>query len=268
MEDYKHYTALKETIKLYLEYKENYPTINLYENSTHDELAEYENQYLSEQISVSNLDYLKHFDSNYFFGCSSKVYKMTYQRRLNEFNAIFFDAEEIDFIKNELEEGSTILDFKFYFQIDAQSLKQITYSLVKRFEFLIDRASELGFNVRRDENIITDENVDNYKGETFYFERFRTKLSEETTVQFENKTLKWQGTELQLTELTKSLKESNLLNPELSQKVIFERFKEFMQVEKYNVADKLKEIRKRTKDKTPLLNILETSLNNWIIKKD
>jgi ATP-dependent Clp protease ATP-binding subunit ClpA len=70
------------------------------------------------------------------------------------------------------------------------------------------------------------------------------------------------------TELAKALKESNLLNPELSQKAIFERFKEFMQVENFNEADKLKEIRKRTKDKTPLLNILETSLNNWIHRKD
>ena len=82
------------------------------------------------------------------------------------------------------------------------------------------------------------------------------------------KSLKWQGTELQLTELAKALKESNLLNPELSQKAIFERFKEFLQVENFNEADKLKEIRKRTKDKTPLLNILETSLNNWIHRKD
>ena len=41
-----------------------------------------------------------------------------------------------------------------------------------------------------------------------------------------------------------------------------------MQVENFNEADKLKEIRKRTKDKTPLLNILETSLNNWIHRKD
>lgn len=84
----------------------------------------------------------------------------------------------------------------------------------------------------------------------------------------ETHSLNWQGTPLQFTELTKALKQSNLISPEISQKDFFKIMKQIFNVDEFDEGDKLKEIRKRTNTTTPLLNILETSLNNWIKNKD
>jgi hypothetical protein len=80
--------------------------------------------------------------------------------------------------------------------------------------------------------------------------------------------LNWQGTPLQFTELTKALFETNLVSPEMNQNEFFKRMKLFFNVNEFNESDKLKDIRKRTNTTTPLLNILETSINNWIKSKD
>lgn len=80
--------------------------------------------------------------------------------------------------------------------------------------------------------------------------------------------LTWQGTPLEFTELVKALFESNKLNPELKQNEIFKRLKHFFNIDDFNENDKLKDIRRRTNTTTPLINILETSLNNWIKNKD
>lgn len=80
--------------------------------------------------------------------------------------------------------------------------------------------------------------------------------------------LNWKGTQLQFTELTKALIETELVSPELTQKDFFNRMKLFFNIAEFNENDKLKDIRKRTNTTTPLINILETSLNNWIKSKD
>jgi hypothetical protein len=89
-----------------------------------------------------------------------------------------------------------------------------------------------------------------------------------STEQSKDNTLNWQGTSLEFAELTKALIQSNKLNPELNQKELFKRMKQLFNVEEFNENDKLKDIRKRTKELTPLINILETSLTNWIKRKD
>ncbi|EKT3966451.1 RteC domain-containing protein [Flavobacterium psychrophilum] len=80
--------------------------------------------------------------------------------------------------------------------------------------------------------------------------------------------LNWQGTTLEFTELFKSLILSNKLNPELTQTEIFSRLKNLFNINNFKETDKLRDIRKRTNTPTPFLNILETSLNNWIEEKD
>ncbi|WP_411377425.1 RteC domain-containing protein [Flavobacterium psychrophilum] len=80
--------------------------------------------------------------------------------------------------------------------------------------------------------------------------------------------LNWQGTTLEFTELFKSLILSNKLNPELTQTEIFSRLKNLFNINDFKETDKLRDIRKRTNTPTPFLNILETSLNNWIEEKD
>jgi hypothetical protein len=88
------------------------------------------------------------------------------------------------------------------------------------------------------------------------------------TNQNENLKLSWGGSKLELSELIKSLIEAKIISPELSQTEIFKRFNNFFNMEDFDHSDKLKEIRKRTKTTTPLINILEISLNNWIKAKD
>lgn len=84
----------------------------------------------------------------------------------------------------------------------------------------------------------------------------------------EIKTLNWQGTQLEFTELVKALIASNKLNTELTQKEVFNRLREFFNIVEFNENEKLNDIRKRTNTPTPFINILETSLNNWITRID
>lgn len=168
----------------------------------------------------------------YFYGCGSHVYKNTYTERLSSFLTEFPDANEIDFCEYELQN-----EVKY---ITSEKLgKKIGFSIKKRNEFLNNKKTQL---------IVQP-------------------LQTETFTQPE-KSLNWQGTNLEFTELIKALYESNKLNPELKQNEIFKRLKQFFNVAEFNENDKLKDIRKRTHTTTPLLNILETSLNNWIKNKD
>jgi hypothetical protein len=76
-------------------------------------------------------------------------------------------------------------------------------------------------------------------------------------------TINWQGTELEFTELFKSLIESKKLNPELSQKEIFNRLRRNFNIQDFDETDKIREITNRINTPTPFLNILETALNNY-----
>lgn len=81
-------------------------------------------------------------------------------------------------------------------------------------------------------------------------------------------TLNWQGTTLQFTELTKALFETKLISPTLTQKEFFKKMELFFNIDEFDEKEKLKGIRARSKDLTPFINTLETSLNNWIKNKD
>lgn len=202
----------------------------------------------------------------YFHYCKFKTYERTYKNRLNNFKEKYEDADPVYFIQDELKEYLKPIDFEKPFKsLDLEQQKVLSYTRDKVVRFLVEQAKILGYNITI--NVDDFEWTMSYEIEEIKSVNDSLRLKANDTIN-NIKSLKWQGTELQLTELAKALKESNLLNPELSQKAIFERFKEFLQVENFNEADKLKEIRKRTKDKTPLLNILETSLNNWIHRKD
>lgn len=92
--------------------------------------------------------------------------------------------------------------------------------------------------------------------------------SKSNTQQNIQNTLNWQGTPLEFTELIKALLLTKKISPELSQKEVFNRLKEFFNVDAFNESDKLKDIRKRINTPTPFINTLETSLDNWIKSKD
>ena len=127
MEDYKHYTALKETLKRYLEHKESYPQIDPYEEYSVDEVDEFTGKYLDELSDCFKDDYLKYYKTNYFLGCSFEVYEKTYNERFDAFKIIYCDADEVDFLTAELDEG--LLGHKFDFlDIDKTTSMQILYS--------------------------------------------------------------------------------------------------------------------------------------------
>jgi hypothetical protein len=89
-----------------------------------------------------------------------------------------------------------------------------------------------------------------------------------STEQSNYNTLNWQGTSLEFAELTKALIESGFIGKVKNEKEAFEKMKLFFNVPDFDKSDKLKQVRKRTKELTPVINTLETSLLNWIKRKD
>ncbi len=166
----------------------------------------------------------------YFFGCSFDVYNNTYSDRLATFLFDFPDANEVDFCDYELK--------KDLFYVSSEFLtEKMKFSIKKRNDFL------------------------NHKKE-----RLTTQPKQIVTA-LEN-SLNWQGQPIQFTELTKALFETKLISPEITQKEFFKRMKQFFNVKEFDDKEKLKGIRARSKDLTPFINVLETSLNNWIKSKD
>jgi hypothetical protein len=202
----------------------------------------------------------------YFRFCKFKVYEKTYKERLSKFLEIHEDAEEIDFIEKELEAFSKPIGSEEPFKYsDIKQKTDLTFTRKRTVSFLVQKAKIAGYNI-----IVTGDESD----EALSYEKEKIKnmiespLSESNIAINNIEPLKWKGSELELTELSKALIELGLINPDLTQKEIFKRLRAFLQVDDFNENDKLKDIRKRTNTKTPLLNKLETSLNNWIHKKD
>jgi hypothetical protein len=202
----------------------------------------------------------------YFRFCKFKVYEKNYKERLIEFLEIHDDAEEIDFIEDELKAFLIPLGLDEPFRyLDLNQTKNISYTRKKTVGFLVQQAKITGYNI-----IVSVDESD----EALSYEKEKIKNMSESPLSESNiainniEPLKWKGSELELTELSKALIELDFISPKLTQKEIFKRLRAFLQVDDFNENDKLKDIRKRTNTPTPLLNKLENSLNNWIHKKD
>lgn len=151
------------------------------------------------------------------------------------------------------------------------------------FESLLDRIDGLDLNENEKIKELHEYRIDYLQNPHGYFEEdndvpFDKKCEleiERITINQTHKqpkllvdnTLNWQGTELQFTELTKALFETKLISPHLLQNEFFKRMKLFFNVKEFNENDKIKDIINRSNTPTPLLNILETSLNNYRDKK-
>ena len=178
MENYKHYTVLKETLKIISESHEKWfsnhgshasnPILNSKENALMPNI-------FAKEIALSFFtEYDQYYKTDYFFGCSFDVYKKTYNKRLEDFKNEFIDTDEISFITDELDEG--IYNYKFkefnsdYYDKEIISRheklkKQINNSLIKRFEYLCQRAKENSFDL-----------VYNKRLETYSLERIKQLL--------------------------------------------------------------------------------------------
>ncbi|EMY3550134.1 RteC domain-containing protein, partial [Flavobacterium psychrophilum] len=82
------------------------------------------------------------------------------------------------------------------------------------------------------------------------------------------KQLNWQGTTLEFSEFSKALIESGFIGKIKNEKEVFEKMKLFFNVGDFDKSDKLKQVRQRTKELTPVINVLEVALTNWIKDKD
>lgn len=195
--------------------------------------------------------------------------------KYSEYKRLFFidnqNATEQDFIESEIEkinkkekdnERMWNLSDDDFFQ-EYRKDDEIT----NKTNWNIDEAENKKQILRNYRNLYKPSEFENplltlYKQKLNNLSNFNT-----SNTNIENK-LSWKGTDLQFAELSKALKESNLVSPELSQKELFKRLKMVFNVNDFNESDKLKEVRKRTKDLTPTINILETGLINWINKND
>jgi hypothetical protein len=199
----------------------------------------------------------------YFPFCKFKIYKKTYEERLNKFLEIHEDAEEIDFIEDQLEAFLIPVGSGEPFRyLDLKQTKNLSFTRKRTVDFIVQQAKTTGYNI-----IVSGDESD---GALSYVKEKIKNIAHSSLLETNNniQLLNWKGTELQFTELIKALKESNLISPEENQNTIFKRFRAFLQVDEFTESDKLKDIRKRTIIKTPFINLLETSLLNWIHKKD
>jgi len=199
----------------------------------------------------------------YFPFCKFEIYKKTYEERLNKFLEIHEDAEEIDFIEDQLEAFLIPVGSGEPFRyLDLKQTKNLSFTRKRTVDFIVQQAKTTGYNI-----IVSGDESD---GALSYVKEKIKNIAHSSLLETNNniQLLNWKGTELQFTELIKALKESNLISPEENQNTIFKRFRAFLQVDEFTESDKLKDIRKRTIIKTPFINLLETSLLNWIHKKD
>ena len=208
-----------------------------------------------------------------------KEYKNRYNELLTNYLLEYEDFESIDFLNNEIIRYNGFLwDIRFeehsyecqeYWVLgdgvshpDKRIVEKVT-DFLGEIDTKIIQLLNLSFNkivdfLEKEKDNLSNANV---------FTLTNTQQTEtiETT---EANSLNWQGSELQFTELTKALFETKLISPEITQKEFFKRMKQFFNVKDFDDKEKLKGIRARTKDLTPFINTIETSLNNWIKNKD
>lgn len=165
---------------------------------------------------------------------------LDYYKKLNE------DNDEINFVNTELrlikeyirpalENEITELEKKHGLDLEIHMIRRNLASYIKIIEFLETRKSEFGASLK---DFATDE-----------------------------KTLKWRATDLQFTELAKSLYELKIISPELTQKEFFKRMRQVFSLEEFNESDKIKEITNRKNTSATFLNLLEGALNDYISRQ-
>jgi hypothetical protein len=186
---------------------------------------------------------------SYFLGCTYDIYTTTYKTRLQAFKDLYMDAEEHNFIHEELQ-AITFCNLPKY--IDTKLLKSINYSLERTKDFLITKLNELKFKV--------DFSV-NEKGTEIL--SIKNNQSDLTIRKIDNSMLKWEGTETDLIELGKAIYEAKYINHNIKQKEFFNLLMSFFNKNVPNPTKALQNIRNRKIDETKLIHRLEQKLRDW-----
>jgi len=219
-------------------------------------------EYKENQYEIKLKDHLKKYidyDELHFIESEIKFFKNCYDTANIKLREIHYDE-----YNHILEYNERLTSWEYgvdSFELDGK-VNNIVFNEIVDFNentngFDLVKSEQLAFTYSKIISFLNDKK----EQLTTQPQQLETKINPENS-------LKWQGTNLQFAELTKALIETKLISPELTQKEFFKRMKQFFNIDELNESDKLKEIRERTNTTTPLLNILETSLNNWIKKKD
>ena len=117
----------------------------LWEKESHEYLFGAGHQYQS----TRNHEFKELTDKGiYFRFCKYKVYEKTYKERLNKFLEIYEDAEEINFLEDELEAYSEPIGLKEPFKyLDLNQKKELSYTRNKTVKFLVQQAKIIGYNI-------------------------------------------------------------------------------------------------------------------------
>jgi len=118
-------------------------------------------------------------DNFYFFDCPFSVYENTYDSRLSKFLSSYIDADEIDFLKKEInnlyyKSSTTIKGYDYSLFIGNN--KQYEYSSIKKKKYLKDKILKLGYQVEEFSGDII-----NQQGELIFTKIETTKSIDENT---------------------------------------------------------------------------------------
>jgi RteC protein len=234
----------------------------------------FKEHYSITEIEIKDFDYID-MKKYYFLWAINELIDKEFENEKNAVTLRSCEYVEILYteIKNHIYPNNDNNNFKFdfdevkiYLETIELTKDKISYLTVKKTDYLqnktdfLDSAWEVSFDKK-----CTLE-IDKLKE----FQKIET-----TNITVENqvvepplKTLNWQGTTLEFSELSKALCESGLIGKVKNDKEVFESMKQFFNVEDFDKSDKLKQVRNRTKELTPLINRLEVALTNWIKRKD
>ena len=194
----------------------------------------------------------------YFLGCELENYKKNYKSRLNSFQKDYKDSKEQDFVRDELEK---LIHFSLPDYLDSKLLKSIGYSIERTKEYLYSILESKGFSI----SLVKSED----DTETL---SIKTKQKDLSIKKIDNSNLKWRTKPTHLVELGMALIESGSINvgkgvDDLSEKKFYDLLAEFFNVEKL-YHEKLKgDIRRRIKDETVFIPMLDIALKDSIIKR-
>lgn len=214
-----------------------------------------------------------------------KNFKNNYRSELAIFLKAYEDNDEVDFCNEQIRLYNHCLENVIVFRPEASDKHYTKPQLTG--ENLIDEILNK-IRTRHIDSRLVDYESENIEKETEDF-HFDFELAENLVKSFskiisflEDKklepgtsihtsiinTLDWQGSTLDFSEFTKALIESGYIGKVKNEAIVFEKMKQFFNVKDFDKSDKLKQVRNRTRELTPVIHTLETSLLNWIKRKD
>lgn len=208
----------------------------------------------------------KIFFLNSEYGISKEANKLLHNRGISEIEDILIQLEqyikqrEMDIKVDEESKKNFYKDFPNFYIQEVEKDKQGIKNLNTLRNIIKVKIKE----------IQTPPSFPKHSYNMFppFWETQLTSIVSKTESQPQNiKPLQWKGTEIELAELVQALIESKLLNPELTQKEIYSRFKAFFEID-FDHEDKKKKIKNRTTTLTPFLEKLMICVENFITGKD